>query len=282
MLDRRLNAYRADLAEIGLRGRVNAARFVSGERARVIVAVAELRSEPHFNMGVDTQLLFGESVTVFDMKNGWSWVKSDTDSYVGYVPDRFLDDAGEEATHWVTAPRTFLYPEPELKTAPVGGLSMGSRITVVEEVEKRGTRYFVLEDERAIIADHCKPSGVTETNDYVTIAARFLETPYLWGGRSGFGIDCSGLVQLALQMAGAEAPRDSDMQAAGLGTEISPDEARRGDLVFWKGHVGILEDSDTILHANGNTMSVARENLKDAIKRISYLYGEPTGFRRPQ
>ncbi|MCO6187257.1 NlpC/P60 family protein [Rhizobium sp. L1K21] len=282
MLDRRLNAFRADLAEIGLKGRVNAARFVVGEKARVVVAVAELRSEPHFNVGVDTQLLFGESVTVFEMKNGWSWVKSDIDSYVGYLPDRFLDDAGDNPTHWITAPRTFIYPEPELKTAPVGGLSMGSRISVIEELEHRGTRYLVLEDERAVVAGHCRPLGEVETEDYVSIAGRFLETPYLWGGRSGFGIDCSGLVQLALHMTGVEAPRDSDMQAAGLGVEIAPDEIRRGDLVFWKGHVGILEDSETLLHANGHTMSVSREPLRDAIVRISYLYGEPTGFRRPQ
>ncbi len=281
MLDRRLNAYRADLAEMSLKGRVNAARFVEGEKARVVVAVAELRSEPHFNSGVDTQLLFGEGVTVYDMKNGWAWVKSDVDSYVGYVPDRFLDDAGEPSTHWITAPRTFIYPEPELKTAPIGGLSMGSRISVIEEVEKRGTHYFILEDERAVIANHCQPLGESETDDYVNIAARFVETPYLWGGRSGFGIDCSGLVQLSLMMAGRSAPRDSDMQAESLGDEIRPEALRRGDLIFWKGHVGILEDSGMLIHANGNTMSVARENLKDAITRIAYLYGEPTGFRRP-
>ncbi len=281
MLDRRLYAYRADLAEMSLRGEINAARFVEGEKARVVVAVAELRGEPHFRAGVDTQLLFGESVTVYDMKNGWAWVKSDVDSYVGYVPDRFLDDAGEAPTHWVTAPRTFLYPEPELKTAPVGGLSMGSRLSVAEEVEERGNRYLILEDGRAVVVGHCMPLGQGETDDYVAIAARFLETPYLWGGRSGFGIDCSALVQLSLMMAGKFALRDSDMQAEYLGDEIRADALQRGDLVFWKGHVGILEDSETLLHANGRTMSVARENLQDAIERISGLYGQPTGFRRP-
>ena len=281
MLDPRLNAYRLDLAETGLEGKVDAAQFVDGEKARIVVSTAELRSGPNLIKGIDTQLLYGEPVTVFEYSRGWSWVKSDIDSYVGYLPDRFLADPEPQPTHWVTAPRTFIYPEAELKTQPVGGLSMGSRIAAEDETEVRGTRYLVLEDGRAVIANHCRPVGQPENPDYVSIAVRFLETPYLWGGRSGFGIDCSGLVQLSMMMAGMAAPRDSDMQAESLGAEISGDQLRRGDLVFWKGHVGIMEDGETMIHANGYTMSVARERLEDAIERISSLYGEPTGFRRP-
>ena len=132
-----------------------------------------------------------------------------------------------------------------------------------------------------LIAAHCQPIGKPIDTDYVAVASRFLETPYLWGGRSGFGIDCSGLVQLAMMMTGRAAPRDSDMQASRLGTPIERDALQRGDLVFWKGHVGIMEDDKTLLHANGHTMTVARENLEDAIKRIGWLYDAPTGFRRP-
>jgi cell wall-associated NlpC family hydrolase len=139
----------------------------------------------------------------------------------------------------------------------------------------------VLEDGTALFASHVRPIGAAADGDYVTIAARFIETPYLWGGRSGLGIDCSGLVQLAMAMGGQSAPRDTDMQAAGLGQPIAEDERRRGDLVFWKGHVAILEDAETIIHANGHTMTVARENFAAAVERIGWLYEQPTGFRRP-
>src|SRR5690606_24662457 len=149
----------------------------------------------------------------------------------------------------------------------------------VGAAETRGTAYFVLPDGTALIRSHCRPLAETPPEDYVDMAARFLETPYLWGGRSGFGIDCSALVQLSLMMVGQSAPRDSDMQAA-IGTEITREELRRGDLVFWKGHVGIMEDDETLLHANGHTMTVARENLDAAIERIGWLYSRPTGFRR--
>ena len=117
-------------------------------------------------------------------------------------------------------------------------------------------RYLVTESGEAVFAAHCLPADVPAGNDYVAIAGRFLETPYLWGGRSGFGIDCSALVQLSMLMAGQKVARDSDMQAQTLGTEIGRDGLRRGDLVFWPGHVGIIEDHDTLLHATGATMSV--------------------------
>jgi cell wall-associated NlpC family hydrolase len=173
-----------------------------------------------------------------------------------------------------------VYPEAELRKPPRAALSMGSRITVTGEAETRGTRYFTLADGGAVIARHCLPLGQTIADDYVSIAETFVETPYLWGGRSGFGIDCSGLVQLAMMMAGRKAPRDSDMQAF-LGEEIVREQLRRGDLVFWKGHVGVMENEQTLLHANGHTMSVARENLNAAIERIGWLYDRPTGYRRP-
>jgi len=158
---------------------------------------------------------------------------------------------------------------------------MGSRLTIIGESETRGTRYLTLAGGQSVVAGHCLPVGTAASDDYVAIATRFLETPYLWGGRSGFGIDCSALVQLSMMMTGRKAPRDSDMQAAGLGTPIDRGELRRGDLVFWKGHVALMEDEKTIIHANGHTMSVAREGLDAAIERIGWLYDRPTGYRRP-
>ena len=278
-LDRRLHAFRPDLADEALEGQVEAARFVAGEPARVTVPVAPLRPAPDLARGIDTELLMGETVRVFDRAGGFAWVKADQDGYVGYLPEALLGPP-QDPTHWVTVPRTFVYPEAELRKVPIAALSMGSRITVVGVAETRGTRYCLLSDGGAVIANHCRPVGEVVGTDYVSVAQTFCETPYLWGGRSGFGIDCSGLVQLSMMMVGKAAPRDSDMQA-GFGKEIAREELRRGDLVFWKGHVGIMENEEVLLHANGHTMSVARENLNAAIERIGWLYDRPTGYRRP-
>lgn len=277
-LDRRLNAYRPDLADQRLQGQVTADRFTPGEPARVAVPVADLRPKPDPASGIDTQLLLGEPVRVFDRQDGWAWVQADLDGYVGYLPEADLEQPAA-ASHWVTVPRTFVYPEAELRKVPLHALSMGSRIRVTGEAETRGTRYLLLEGGGAVIARHCLPLGTAPAEDYVTIAGLYLETPYLWGGRTGFGIDCSGLVQLAALMAGHSVPRDSDMQA-NFGQPVERQDLRRGDLAFWKGHAAILEDKDTILHANGHTMSVAREPLDAAIQRIGWLYGQPTGYRR--
>lgn len=280
-LDRRLNAYRPDLADAALREQVSADRFVEGEPAVVSASMAALRPKPDLVCGIDTELLHGEEVTVFDRRDGWAWIKAGYDGYVGYLPENSLSETTPAATHWIAQPRTFIYPEAELKKPVRQTLSMGSRIAVAGEAETRGTRYLLLADGGAVIADHCLPVAETASKDYVAVASRLLETPYLWGGKSAFGIDCSGFVQLSLMMTGVFAPRDSDMQASGLGAEISRQDLRRGDLVFWKGHVGIMEDETTLLHANGRTMSVAREDFARAVDRIGYLYGQPTGFRRP-
>ncbi|MBX4876247.1 C40 family peptidase [Rhizobium bangladeshense] len=281
MLDRRLHAYRPDLAEAGLEGKVQASRFVEGAPARVALPVVALRPEPELARGIDTELLLGEEVTVYDRADDWCWVKAVSDGYVGYLEAEALTQGGPEPTHIVTVQRTFLYPEPELRKPHRSILSMGSRVHVAGEAEARGNHYVVLADGTAIFARHVQPIGALDGDDYVGIAARFLETPYLWGGRSGLGIDCSGLIQLAMLMTGRQAPRDTDMQASGLGEPIDRSEIRRGDLVFWKGHVAIFEDPQTILHANGHSMTVARENFEAAVERIGVLYERPTGYRRP-
>lgn len=278
-LDRRLHAFRPDLADETLKGSVEATSFVRGEPVRINVPVAQLRPVPDLTRGIDTELLFGETVRVFDRANGFAWVQADQDGYVGYLPEAALGPL-EEPTHRIAVPRTFLYPEAELRKPPLGALSLGSRITVVGEAETRGTQYLLLSTGGAVIAKHCVAVAETLGNDFVAVAEKFIEAPYLWGGRSGFGLDCSALVQLSLMMTGKTAPRDSDMLAA-YGSEIAREELRRGDLVFWKGHVGIMEDAETLLHANGHTMSVARENFEAAVKRIGWLYDQPTGYRRP-
>ncbi|WEX77540.1 NlpC/P60 family protein [Sinorhizobium numidicum] len=281
MLDRRLNAYREDLAEERLRGLVEAKRFVDGTPATISLPVTPLRARPDAACGTDTELLYGETARVLDVSGGWAWVKSDLDGYVGYVPHNAVTAPEVPASHIVAVPRTFVYRGPDLRFPQAFALSMGSRLNVVGEAETRGTRYFLLDGGLAVVANHCAAAGSAIAEDYVSIATRFFETPYLWGGRSGFGIDCSGLVQLSMQMTGRRVPRDTDMQAVALGRAIPRDELARGDLVFWKGHVAIMEDEKTLVHANGHTMTVAREGLEDAIRRISWLYDQPTGYRRP-
>jgi cell wall-associated NlpC family hydrolase len=278
--DRRLHAYRDDLADASLRGRVDSARFVEGEPGHIAVPLADLRPRPDMDAGIDTQALSGEAVTIFERTPDWSWVRLAADGYVGYIVSECITPGSLAVTHRVAAPRTFVYGSPDLKRPVVGALSMGSRVAVVGETVLRGTRYAVQADGTALIASHLV-SDDARAGDYLSIAARLLETPYLWGGRSGFGIDCSGLVQLSMMMAGLSAPRDSDMQESALGDIIDGGDRQAGDLVFWKGHVAMLESRDTLLHANGASMSVARENFADALRRIEPFYGRPTLFRRP-
>lgn len=282
-LDHRTYAYRDDLADIRLKGQVTAERFAEGAPGEVIVPVADIRPRPDPRCSIDTQALQGEPLTVFDIRDGWAWVQLAADGYVGYVREDAIRQGAGEATHVISVPRSFVYPGADLRFPSLRTLSMGSRVSIVGTAETRGTPYALLEDGSAIIATHLRPIGEVPAEDAVAVAARFLDTPYLWGGRSGFGIDCSGLVQIALAMTGKPAPRDSDQQAAALGRAIAPenDGLRRGDLVFWKGHVGFLEDPDTLLHASGGTMYVTREPLQGAIDRIAKLYGLPTGYRRP-
>lgn len=280
MLDRRINAFRPDLADIALRGKVDAERFVTPEPAMVLGPVVALRPKPDRATGIDTELLLGEEVRVFERAEGWAWVQAVDDGYVGYLPEDALGPV-VAATHIVTVPRTFVYSGADLRFPTRTALSMGSRLTIAGEAETRGTRYLLLADGGALVAHHLRPVSDPPALDYVSVAGLFLETPYLWGGKSGFGIDCSGLVQLAMRLAGHAAPRDSDMQASGLGMPIERKDLRRGDLVFWKGHVAIMEDEMTMIHANGHTMTVARETLEAAIERIGWLYGTPTGYRRP-
>ncbi|WP_421914550.1 C40 family peptidase [Mesorhizobium sp.] len=282
--DSRLHAYRSDLADARLKGEVAADRFVAGRPARISASVADVRKAPRPDAGINTQFLFGDDVLVFEDAEGWAWVQGERDGYVGYVAATMLVARDDKPTDIVSVPRTFVYPGPDLRFPRSGQLSMGSSVTVTGAAETRGTHYQLLASGEAIVSAHLQRIGEAAA-DYVAVAETFLGTPYLWGGVSGFGIDCSGLVQLSMRMAGTDVLRDSDMQAATIGEpfETGPDFSglRRGDLVFWKGHVAIMTDADTMIHANGHTMLVSREGLKEAVARIGYLYGGPTGFRRP-
>lgn len=280
-LDPRLNAYRTDLADISLKGKVPAERFVAPVRARISVPVAPLRKTPDHGAGVDTEALFGDSVKVFEREHGWAWVQTEFDGYTGYVDETGMATATENPTHVVSVPRTFVYPHADLKSPHLMTLSMGSELAVAGVEEVRRTRYAMLANGGHVIARHLRPIE-DRNDDYVAVAELFAGTPYLWGGTSAAGLDCSGLVHLAMRMCGRMVLRDTDMQAATIGREFDPaDGLFRGDLVFWKGHVAIMRDDKTIIHANGHMMLTSSEPLDEAIDRIGYLYGQPTVYRRP-
>ncbi|MFG1184497.1 C40 family peptidase [Xanthobacter aminoxidans] len=276
-LDPRLTPARADLAATSLKGLVEVPRFVDGEMRRVAVPVAPLRRRPASDAPLETEALFGERVRLFEEDTeGWAWVQLEADNYVGYMPAEALAPDGTAPAHKVSALRTFLFPGPDIKLPPRDALVFGSRVVV-----RSISGGFALTTDGCLPAVHVVPADERE-GDFVAVAARFLGVPYLWGGRSSLGIDCSGLVQTALAATGLRAPRDSDMQEKAIGTAISLDAPiERGDLLFWPGHVGIAEDAETLLHANAFHMAVAREPLAGALERIKAAGLDLRTIRRP-
>jgi len=278
--DRRITPFRADLADERLRGQVEAERYTQGAVKRVVAAFAPLHRHPSREAPVDTQAIFGETVTVYDEHEGWAWVQLHDDGYVGYLPGAALGEPGPAPTHRVAAIRTFIYPGPNLKLPHTDLLTMNAKVAVVGA---QGD-YAQLADGGWVYAPHLAAVDAREP-DYVGLAERFLHTPYLWGGKTSLGIDCSGLVQTVLTAAGIKAPRDTDMQERELGTAlgVKPDLSGlgRGDLVFWKGHVGLMMDETNFIHATGHSMTVMFEPLAVAEERIRRTsYGPISSIKR--
>ncbi|MDP4003912.1 C40 family peptidase [Methylobacterium sp. NEAU K] len=276
-LDPRLTPSRPDVADIRLRGRVAAERYVAATPRRVVTPVAPLRRGPSPEAGLDTEALLGDAVDLYAEQDGFAFVQLVRDGYVGYMPAACLGRVDPEPTHRVTALRTFLYPEPDLKRPVRAHLSLGARLVVTGE---RGP--YLETPGGYVYARHCAAAAHREA-DYAATAERLVGTPYLWGGRTSLGLDCSGLVQLCLDAAGLPCPRDADMQERDLGQPLPLDfdGLRRGDLVFWRGHVGMMRDARTLIHANGHHMAVAVEPLAGAVARIlENSFGPVTGLRR--
>lgn len=276
-LDPRLTPANPQVADRSLRGRVVAERYVTATPRRIAVPVAPLRRAPSDTAGLDTEALHGDAVDLYDVADGFAFVRLVRDGYVGYLPAAALGPADPEPTHRVTALRTFLYPEPDLKRPVRAHLSLGARLAAT------GVAGAYLETPGGyVFGRHCGLLAEVEP-DYPATAARLVGTPYLWGGRTSLGLDCSGLVQLCLEAAGLPCPRDADLQARALGRSLPPalDGLRRGDFVFWRGHVGLMLDPETLIHANGHHMAVAVEPLAEAVTRIRETsFGVVTGLRR--
>jgi cell wall-associated NlpC family hydrolase len=279
MHDPRMTPARPDLAAKYLEGKVEAARFVTGEEFQIAEAIAPLHNAPSSDAEMVTQALMGERATIYDRNGeGWAWGQLSSDGYVGWLPDRALAKPSGQPTHKIIALRTFAFLGPSIKLPPATALLMGTTIIVTRQdgafaVTREGW-YLPLPHLGHI--DH-------HADDFVAVAERFVGTPYLWGGKSSLGIDCSGLVQVSLNAAGTGCPRDSDMQQDGLGRELDLSESkkpRRGDLIFWKGHVAIVRDATSIVHANAHHMATAIENTQGAIARIKATGSEVTSIKR--
>jgi cell wall-associated NlpC family hydrolase len=278
-LDPRLTPARPDLAAAHLRGVVTAADYVEGRVMQVVIGVADVQREPSHEAPLDTQALFGEDVTLYEDEEGWGWVQLARDRFVGYVAMAALAEGRTEPTHRVAVNRTFVYQGPDLKLPARRASPLGAAVCV-RAVEGA---FAQIGDNAFVFADHLQPYDSRE-KDFVAVAERFLHAPYLWGGKTSLGIDCSGLVQISLDAAGLAVPRDTDMQEQAIGRPLALDAnltLRRGDLVFWRGHVGIMRDETMLLHANARHMLVASEPLSEARERILAKTAQPvTAIKR--
>ncbi|MBV9548198.1 MAG: C40 family peptidase [Alphaproteobacteria bacterium] len=274
VLDKRINAFRSDLAAAKLKGTVEALRFVEGEPASVAVGRASLRAEPSFTAGQDSELLYGEAVTVYERKDGWAWVQAANDDYVGYVREEHL--AAPFDTHLqIAALMTPALSRPDCKAPVKDMLPMTAEVNLLT---KLGDFLLIAPDTWVHRRHVAAPDEVQ--NDFAAVAEAFFGVPYVWGGKTFAGLDCSGLVQTALTACGIRSPRDTDMME-----RYFPDsgpEFERGDLVFWKGHVGIMLDGEQLLHANAHHMMVAIEPLAEAAPRIEKTAGPITAVKRPR
>ncbi|HEX2336236.1 MAG TPA: NlpC/P60 family protein [Xanthobacteraceae bacterium] len=273
--DPRLTPARPDLAAKHLEGKVQAARFVEGMPYEVNDPVVPVRRAPQPDSPLDTEALMGERLSIYEItEEGWAWGQLENDDYVGWLPASALVPPALARSHKVSAVRTLAFPGPSIKLPPLHGLPFGAQVEL-DRVE--GALAFT--SAGYIPFRHLVPIA-DKGSDFVGVAERFVGSPYLWGGKTSLGIDCSGLVQIALNACGHHCRRDTNMQEASLGQPVSVSDLRRGDLIFWHGHVAIARDAQTMIHANAFHMAVAIEPIAEAVARIRDMGSEITSVKR--
>jgi hypothetical protein len=274
MRDARLTPARPDLAAAHLKGVVDAPRFADGEKFSVGVSRTALRLRPSEDASQDSELLFGEAFTVYDCAHGWAWGQAVNDLYVGYLRQDALTKvfAADARVTVLMAP---VFSAAELKTPVRDLLPLNAAVPVLA----RQGNYVQVGAGQYLHQRHLLPMM---EKDFVAVAERFLGAPYVWGGKTAAGLDCSGLIQTALQAVGKAVPRDTDMMERSLGERAleASEPLQRGDLVFWKGHMGVMLDEARLLHANAFHMAVAIENLTEALMRIEKIAGPVTSIKR--
>lgn len=279
--DPRITPVRDDLAADSLRAQFPGRRYAQGETHQVIGDGVSLRFTPSTSAATESQLVYGETFTVYEDRNGWAWGRNERDGYVGYVPSNCLRDEVSETDHQVVTRSTYLYPAPDIKMPPSAKISMSAQVKAVD-VEGN---FLQIDSGEWIFARHLVQTAYIMP-DLISTAFKFMGTPYLWGGRSCHGLDCSSLVQFALRMAGIDVPRDSDLQAAAIGVEVpmkNPNDLsgiEDGDLIFFPGHVGFYVEHWRFLHANAYDMQVSVHNLSDVLDRANAEDAGITCIRR--
>jgi len=278
--DKRLTPARPDLAAEHLRDMIQADRYAPGRRMQIALSYADVRRLPAEDAATDTQALHGETLIVYEEKDGWCWGQLDRDRYVGYIRADALTDKIVKPNHRVRVRHTLVYSAPDIKSPPIDALPFGAEVNIVA-----GSAQFSETPEGGHIYTRHLANLNRPLNDFVGLAETFLHTPYLWGGKTDVGIDCSGLVQVTLAAIGVASPRDSDLMEVMLGRPADIDDRmrglRRGDLVFWRGHVGIMQNEQTILHANAHHMLVSSEPFTLVRDRIrTKNLSEITAVRR--
>lgn len=281
--DKRTNAYRNDLADQKLFDLVNADTYVEATPAITAASTSSMHRGPGIEYPVDKELLRGEEVKIFETKNGWSWVQSVRDNYVGYcVADDLSQETFSALTHRVDSLRSLLFQEPNLKSYVRGYLSINCEVEVVREEGK----FSLLSCGGWIFTKHLLPLG-TYSYEFIEAAFLYQEAPYLWGGNSDIGVDCSGLVQMAALAMGHTLPRDTDMQENYFDEEVpyASDSSvlKPNDLLFWPGHVGIYIGGEKVLHANATEMKTCVHGLEFLLAHIEKIEGTPLrSVKRPK